>query len=48
MKYSIEDLVNKFNTYEDCIIYWVNGEGKTGTDLPEDDERYAAVMKHME
>lgn len=31
----------------DCIIYWVNGEGKNGTDLPESDARYAIVMKHM-
>ena len=32
----------------DCIIYWVNGEGKTGTDLPESDARYTIVIKHME
>lgn len=32
----------------DCVLYWCNGDGKTGTDLPEDDELYPIIMKHME
>lgn len=31
----------------DCILYWCNGDGKTGTDLSEEDEYYNAVMKHI-
>lgn len=32
----------------DCILYWCNGEGKTGTDLKENDELYDVVMRHIE
>lgn len=32
----------------DCILYWCNGDGKTGTDLTEEDPLYATVIKHME
>ena len=31
-----------------CIIYWCNGDGKTGTDLTKDNPLYEAVMKHIE
>ena len=31
----------------DCILYWCNGDGKTGTDLSEEDEYYSMVMKHI-
>lgn len=31
----------------DCILYWCNGDGKTGTDLTEEDEYYNEVMKHI-
>lgn len=31
----------------DCILYWCNGEGKTGTDLTEDNEYYKDVMRHI-
>lgn len=32
---------------DDCIIYWVNGDGDNGTDLDEDDERYPILEKHF-
>jgi hypothetical protein len=32
----------------DCILYWCNGDGKTGTYLTADDPLYKTVMKHME
>ena len=31
----------------DCILYWCNGDGKTGTDLTEEDQLYDMVIKHI-
>lgn len=31
----------------DGIIYWIDGDGKTGTHLSENDKYYDTVVKHM-